>query len=101
MIGPTLKKLRHIYGYTAADLSEKLGVSKSHLSEIENGKEPSLELLRRYSDVMGIKLSSLMLLSERYEEAEAMGKGDELTRKLMSRLIDMMAKGLADDEPDS
>ena len=75
MMGPTLKKLRNIYGYTAADLSAALGISKSHLSEIENGKEPSLDVLKKYSDVLGIKLSSLILLTERYDEAESLGKG--------------------------
>ena len=100
MMGPTLKKLRNIYGFTAAELSEALGISKSHLSEIENGKEPSLDVLKRYSDVMGIKLSSLILLTERYDEAESMGKGDELTRRIMNKVIDLMARGLMDDGAD-
>lgn len=97
MIGTTLKKLRYIYGYTAVDLSKELGISKSHLSEIENGKEPSLEVLKRYSAIMGIKLSSLILLSEQYDNAEANNKSDEFTKKLMNRLIDSMSKDLMTD----
>lgn len=97
MIGTTLKKLRYIYGYTAVDLSKELGISKSHLSEIENGKEPSLEVLKRYSEIMGIKLSSLILLSEQYDNAEANNKSDEFTKKLMNRLIDSMSKDLIAD----
>lgn len=97
MIGTTLKKLRYIYGYTAVELSKELGISKSHLSEIENGKEPSLEVLKRYSEIMGIKLSSLILLSEQYDNAEANNKSDEFTKKLMNRLIDSMSKDLMAD----
>lgn len=98
MIGTTLKKLRNIYGYTAAELSEELGISKSHLSEIENGKEPSLELLSKYSELMGIRRSSLMLFSEEYENAEATNKGNDFIRKFMGSVIDTMAKGSAEDD---
>ena len=78
MIGEVLKRLRTIYGYKAIDVSEKLGISASYLSEIENGKkQPSLELLKKYAELFEIKLSSLILLSESYEEAEKEGRGIE------------------------
>lgn len=94
MIGDTLKRLRKIYGYRAIDISNQLEISASYLSEIENGKkQPSLELLRKYSDLFGIKLSSLILLSEVYEEAEQQGKGAVLVRSMMINLINAMSKG--------
>ena len=59
MIGDTLKRTRKIYGYTATELSRLLEISPSYLSEIENNKkQPSLEILERYSKTYGIKLSS-------------------------------------------
>ena len=65
MIGDILKRTRTIYGYKASELSELLGISKSYLSEIENNKkQPSLELLEKYSKIYDMKLSSLILLSE-------------------------------------
>ena len=64
MIGDILKRTRMIYGYKAAEMSELLHISRSYLSEIENNKkQPSLELLEKYSEIYGIKLSSLILLS--------------------------------------
>ena len=46
MIGEVLQRMRKIYGYKAIEMSEKLGISNSYLSEIENNKKkPSLELL--------------------------------------------------------
>lgn len=47
------------------ELAEKLGISKSHLSEIESGKKaPTLALLDRYADVFGIPVSSILFFSE-------------------------------------
>lgn len=97
MIGEVLKRLRKIYGYKAVDVSEKLGISASYLSEIENGKkQPSLEHLKKYADLFGIKLSSLILLSETYEEAETEGKGATLIRSMMINLINSMSKNIED-----
>ena len=94
----TLKKLRGIYGLKASEMSAKLGISPSYLSEIENGKKkPTLELLEKYADIFDIKLSSLILISETYEEAEAKGKGSIMIRNMMLKLIDSMS-GNEDNE---
>lgn len=97
MIGDTLKRTRKIYGYTATELSGLLEISPSYLSEIENNKKrPSLEILERYSKIYGIKLSSLILLSETLEETEKSGKGNSFIRSMMLQLINNMSKGLGD-----
>ena len=88
MIGDILKRTRTIYGYKASELSELLGISKSYLSEIENNKkQPSLELLKKYSEIYDMKLSSLILLSENYEENN---KSDKFIRNMMIKLIEKM-----------
>ena len=93
MIGDVLKRLRIIYGYKASEMCKKLNISPSYLSEIENGKkQPSLEHLQKYADILGIKLSSLILLSETYEEAEQKGKGIVMIRSMMTSLINKMSK---------
>lgn len=95
MIGDILKRTRTIYGYKASEMSELLDISKSYLSEIENNKKkPSLELLERYSEIYGMKLSSLILISENYEEATRSNKGDKFIRNLMIRLIERMTPEL-------
>lgn len=91
MIGEVLKRMRKIYGYKASEMSTLLGISSSYLSEIENGKkQPSLDLLKKYSEILGIKLSSLILLAESFEEAEAEGKGAIMIRQMMMGLINKM-----------
>ena len=92
MIGDVLKRTRIIYGYKASEMSSELGISASYLSEIENNKkQPSLELLQKYADVYGIRLSSLILLSENMDEAEKSGKGTAFIRNMMVHLIQSMS----------
>ena len=95
VIGDALKRIRMIYGYKASEMSELLQISKSYLSEIENNnKQPSLELLEKYSEIYEIKLSSLILLSENYEEANKSNKGDKFIRNMMIKLIQRMTPDL-------
>ena len=97
MIGDVLKRTRIIYGYKASEMSSELGISASYLSEIENNKkQPSLDLLQKYADIYGIRLSSLILLSENMEEAEKSGKGTAFIRNMMARLIQNMSAATGD-----
>lgn len=68
-MGETLKLLRIFYGYKSVEMANKLEISQSFLSEIENGKKnPTLELLNKYSKVLKIKVSTIVLLSESLTE---------------------------------
>ncbi|ABJ76330.1 MULTISPECIES: helix-turn-helix transcriptional regulator [Leptospira] len=69
MIHEVLRLLRVFHDLKAKDLAEKLSISPSYLSEIENGKkEPTLELLNKYSVVFNMPVSSIFLLSEGTEK---------------------------------
>ena len=99
MIGDVLKRTRIIYGYKAREMGAELGISASYLSEIENNKkQPSLELLQKYADIYGIRLSSLILLSENMNEAEASGKGTAFVRNMMMHLIQSMSASAGDPD---
>lgn len=99
-MGETLRRLRGIYGYSARELSEVLQISSSYLSEIEHGKkQPSMELLQRYADVFGLRLSTLLRFSENYGDAVNQGKGQQFITKMMGKLIE--AYGGADEGTDS
>lgn len=64
----TLKILRIFYGYKSVEMAELLGISQSFLSEIENNKKKvTLELLDKYSKILKIKVSTIVLLSESLE----------------------------------
>ena len=89
MLGNTLKRLRGIYGYSAKEMSELLGISSSYLSEIENGKKKvPMDLLERYSELFGLRVSTLVRFSEDYEDAELNSAGQKFITSLMSKVIE-------------
>ena len=99
MIGDVLKRMRIIYRYKASEMSSELGISASYLSEIENNKkQPSLDLLQKYADIYGIRLSSLILLSENMDEAAKSGKGTVFVRNMMAHLIQSMSAAAGDPD---
>ena len=89
MLGDALRRLRSIYGYSAKEMSQLLGISSSYLSEIERGKKSaSLELLEKYARIFAIRLSSLLRFSEEYGAAENNSAGQQFITKLMSQLLE-------------
>ena len=70
-------------------MSKALGISNSYLSEIERGKKNvSIDLLNRYADIFGVRVSSLMRFSEEYDCAAKDGNGQQFITNLMSKLIE-------------
>jgi transcriptional regulator with XRE-family HTH domain len=65
-----LKLIRQYHRLSQVDLAERLGLSKSFVSEIEKdgGKKPSIDVLERYALFFKIPLSSLMLFAEQMED---------------------------------
>ena len=95
MIGTALKRIRLIFDYSALEMSSMLGISRSYLSEIENNtKQPTMRILERYADMTGIKLSSIMLLAERYDEESEEAEARFLTSKILNSVIENMAVNL-------
>ncbi|SET27848.1 helix-turn-helix domain-containing protein [Thorsellia anophelis] len=65
MLSKALKLIRQYHGYKQVELAEKLGISKSFLSEIEgNKKVVSVELLNKYAQIFDMPVSSLVFFSE-------------------------------------
>ena len=65
MLAEALRLIRVFHDIKQNELADRLGISKSHLSEIESGrKQPRLELIERYSEEFGIPSSSILFFSE-------------------------------------
>ena len=68
MLAEALRLIRVYHDMKQNELAVRLGVSKSHLSEIENGrKQPRLQLMERYSSEFGIPISSILFFAENLE----------------------------------
>jgi transcriptional regulator with XRE-family HTH domain len=64
-----LKSIRKFNRLTQLELSKKIGVSRSYISEIENSEKiPSVEILRKYSEVFDIPLSAILLFTENWDD---------------------------------
>lgn len=69
MLDRALKTIREIHQIPQGELAEKLGISKSHLSELESGKKKnvSVDLLRKYAEVFDVPPSTFLSFSEALE----------------------------------
>ncbi len=98
-IGEALRRMRLIYGYKATQMSQKLEISPSYLSEIEHGnRKPSLDILQNYANVFRIKVSALVLLSEEYTEMKNQNKAELFIQRKMIATINKLSEGLIDEE---
>lgn len=63
-LGGVIKDRREFLRLTQRELATKLGVKASHVAYLENGRRgPSLGLLKRLSEVLGVKKEDLFLLA--------------------------------------
>lgn len=75
MLHRALRLLRIYHQFSQTDLSNRLGISNSYLSEIEKGKKlPGIELLNKYADVFKMPLSSILFFSESIEDKDRPSK---------------------------
>ncbi|WP_420605536.1 helix-turn-helix transcriptional regulator [Novosphingopyxis sp.] len=66
MYSRALKLMRQYHRLNQKELSKLIDISPSYVSELENGrKDPSLDILTRYSSEFGIPLSSILFFAER------------------------------------
>lgn len=64
-IGPRIKRLRKAQNMTAENLGVKLGVSTSHINQIEQGcRKMSVDLLYRLMEVLNVDANTLLAVSE-------------------------------------
>jgi transcriptional regulator with XRE-family HTH domain len=88
MLNKALRLIRVFNDLSQKELAEKLRISKSLISEIESGKKnPTLELLSKYSSLFEIPISSIMFFSETLNQEN---KTDRLKGFVSSKIIAML-----------
>ena len=74
-LGRALKLVRTFHDVSQIELATSLDISRSYLSEVESGKKrPIMDLLTEYAKHFSMPLSSLVILSEGFEERTMSGK---------------------------
>lgn len=75
MLNEALRLIRVFYDITQRDMAARLQIAPSYLSEIESGKkEPTMLLLKKYSDEFEIPMSSILFFAEHMEDGQAASK---------------------------
>jgi transcriptional regulator with XRE-family HTH domain len=98
MINEALRLIRVFHDLKQVEVANRLGISKSHISEIEKGsKTPSLELVERYSVTFKLPVSAIMFFAEELPNAKS---GEKVRSKIASKVIDILrfVESKADEE---
>lgn len=97
-IGRRIQRFRKEKGLTLAELAAKANISKSYLSELENGvgnhKRPSAETLYRIGKALGVAMSDLLgrpLIVESKTSKPASLREFARQRKLPATDLEMLA----------
>jgi len=89
-INDALKIVRLYWGFTQKELSKKLNISQSLISEIESGRKTvTLDVLECYSDKLGIRLSQLMFFAEEVESLPPSRRGKHF---VADKVLDLLEK---------
>ncbi len=87
-INEALRLIRVFHDLKQIELADRLGFSKSHISEIEKGKKtPSLDLINKYSQEFKIPPSSIMFFAEELQNAE---QGEQVRSRIAEKVIDLL-----------
>lgn len=88
MLTEALRLIRVFHDMKQNELAARLGISKSHLSEIENGrKQPRLQLVERYSSEFGIPTSSILFFAENLENPSQSTTAASHARGVIARKV--------------
>ena len=85
-IGEVLRLSRIANDFTLKEMANKLGVTPSYVSLIEQGKRnPSDDILNKYSEVLNMSKETLMLFGEENENGFSF---QELLLKILKKIVE-------------
>lgn len=91
-----LRLVRVFHDMNQSALAERLGISKSYLSELESGKKsPTLDLLQKYAEAFNMPLSSLLFFAENVDNPS---RSDKVRATIAGKALKMLQWIAAKDE---
>jgi transcriptional regulator with XRE-family HTH domain len=93
MLNEALRLIRVFHDVSQKDMAKRLQIVPSYLSEIEAGKkEPTLALLRRYSEEFKIPMSSIMFFAEHMDSPTAANRLKTMVSSKVLALLKYIAE---------
>ena len=100
MLSNALRLVRVYHDLTVSEAAERIGLSKSYISEIENNKKKvSMDVLEKYSCAFDIPMSSLLLFSEQMEQGAGGSKVQNYVADKALKFLDWIAMISDEREP--
>lgn len=92
MINDALRLLRLYVGLSQKQLSERIEISQSMISDVEKGnKSVSMELLEKYSSNLNIRMSELLFFAEEINDGSFLTRGKLIVAPRVIALLDRLA----------
>ena len=88
MLSEALRLLRIFHDLKQNELADRLGLSKSYISELEKGnRTPSLEVVEKYANTFNIPTSSILFFSENLPHATNGKWSSENARQTIAKKV--------------
>ncbi|MBP1967074.1 helix-turn-helix domain-containing protein [Paenibacillus aceris] len=90
MIGQNISSIRKQRGYTLSELSERTGISKSYLSNIERNlkQNPSIHVMEKIAEVLKVDLKLLLKIAVDVETSY------QIDQEWMDFIVDLKQSGI-------
>ena len=92
MLSEALRLIRVFHDIKQTEMADRLGISKSYLSEIERGKkQPRIEHIERYASEFGIPISSILFFAENLgSESDSAEAADKAKGVIAQKIINFL-----------
>lgn len=91
MLSDALRLIRVFHDLKQQDLADRLEISKSYLSEIENGrKTPSVEVIEKYAEVFDIPPSSIMFFAESVQGGKVVNADEKVRSAIADKVVQFL-----------
>lgn len=99
MYDRALKLIRQYHRLSQAELADKLGLSRSFISELEKlgGKKPSIDVIERYASFFKIPVSSLLLFAEKSGATDLREKSRIFAADKVLKMLEWLEETSVDD----
>lgn len=92
VISDALRLLRLYLGLSQNQMAAQLSLSQSMISEIEKGVKPvSMEVLQKYSETFGVRMSQLLFFAEELEDEPVRTRGKLIVANKVLRLLEALS----------